>query len=95
MRSEELHAPRQWNGPQVTSSTAKRSPFPSRGRTIARFSLRCDLQWRAVGAIADLIHASRKWAPGVGSETPDCRRDHLIHRKRSPFPYEGKDNSAR
>ena len=34
--------------------------------------------------------ASRKWAPGEGSETPDCRRDHLIHRKRSPFPYEGK-----
>ena len=31
-----------------------------------------------------------KWAPGEGSETPDCRRDHLIHRKRSPFPYEGK-----
>ena len=21
----------------------------------------------------------------------DMRRDHLIHRKRSPFPYEGKD----
>ena len=30
------------------------------------------------------------WAPGEGSETPDRRRDHLIHRKRSPFPYEGK-----
>ena len=26
-----------------------------------------------------------------GSVSPDCRRDHLIHRKRSPFPYEGKD----
>ena len=31
-----------------------------------------------------------KLAPGEGSENPDCRRDHLIHRKRSPFPYEGK-----
>ena len=28
---------------------------------------------------------------GEGSETPNCRRDHLIHRKRSPFPYEGKN----
>ena len=35
------------------------------------------------------------WAPGAGSETPDCRRDHLIHRKRSPFPYEGKDLTRR
>ena len=25
------------------------------------------------------------------SKTVDVRRDHLIHRKRSPFPYEGKD----
>ena len=31
-----------------------------------------------------------KRAPGEGSENPNCRRDHLIHRKRSPFPYEGK-----
>ena len=31
-----------------------------------------------------------KWAPKEGSETPDCQPDHLIHRKRSPFPYEGK-----
>ena len=30
-------------------------------------------------------------APGEGSESPDCAPDHLIHRKRSPFPYEGKD----
>ena len=25
------------------------------------------------------------------SKTIDIERDHLIHRKRSPFPYEGKD----
>ena len=25
------------------------------------------------------------------SKTMDVGRDHLIHRKRSPFPYEGKD----
>ena len=24
-------------------------------------------------------------------KTVDVRRDHLFHRKRSPFPYEGKD----
>ena len=29
-------ASRQWRGLQVTSSTAERSPFPSRGRTITR-----------------------------------------------------------
>ena len=27
----------------------------------------------------------------VLSKTDDVGRDHLIHRKRSPFPYEGKD----
>ena len=32
-----------------------------------------------------------KAGAGEGSETPACGRDHLIHRKRSPFPYEGKD----
>ena len=26
----------------------------------------------------------------VLSKTSDVGRDHLIHRKRSPFPYEGK-----
>ena len=31
-----LYAPRRGAGLQVTSSTAERSPFPSRGRTIAR-----------------------------------------------------------
>ena len=77
-----------------TSSTAERSPFPSRGRTIAPPKMRRDLQQQACVAIADLIHASRKCAHRVGSEAPDCRRDHLIHRKRSPFPYEGKDLSA-
>ena len=25
----------------------------------------------------------------------DVGRDHLIHRKRSPFPYEGKDLTSR
>ena len=25
------------------------------------------------------------------SKAMDVERDHLIHRKRSPFPYEGKD----
>ena len=42
-------------------------------------------------ALFDFIHAPRQWVFGVGSETTNCRRDHLIHRKRSPFPYEGKD----
>ena len=42
-----------------TSSTAERSPFPSRGRTIARLKLRRDLQCRACMAIADLIHRKR------------------------------------
>ena len=29
------------------------------------------------------------------SKTMDVGRDHLIHRKRSPFPYEGKDLTRR
>ena len=34
--------------------------------------------------------ASINFAVIVLSETIDIGRDHLIHRKRSPFPYEGK-----
>ena len=29
------------------------------------------------------------------SKTYNVGRDHLIHRKRSPFPYEGKDLTRR
>ena len=29
------------------------------------------------------------------SKAMDVGRDHLIHRKRSPFPYEGKDLTSR
>ena len=35
--------------------------------------------------------AGLRFAVIVLSETIDVGRDHLIHRKRSPFPYEGKD----
>ena len=42
---------------------------------------------RALFAIADLIDL----AVIVLSKSVDVGRDHLIHRKRSPFPYEGKD----
>ena len=35
--------------------------------------------------------ASIDFAVIVLSKTVDVGRDHLIHRKRSPFPYEGKD----
>ena len=34
--------------------------------------------------------ASINFAVIVLSKTIDIGRDHLIHRKRSPFPYEGK-----
>ena len=69
-----------------TSSTAERSPFPSRGRTKARSKLRLDCECRAFRAIADLID----FAVIALSKTDNVERDHLIHRKRSPFPYEGK-----
>ena len=73
-----------------TSSTTTWSPFPSRGRTISR------LRWSEVFSVerSGLIHASRKWAPGVGSETPDCRRDHLIHRGAVPLPLRGATADA-
>ena len=45
-----------------------------------------DLQCRALMAIADFINS----AVIVLTKTVDVGRDHLIHRKRSPFPYEGK-----
>ena len=35
--------------------------------------------------------AGLRFAVIVLSKTVDVGRDHLIHRKRSPFPYEGKD----
>ena len=38
-----------------------------------------------------LRRASINFAVIVLSKTIDIGRDHLIHRKRSPFPYEGKD----
>ena len=44
------------------------------------------MQCRAGSAIADLINS----AAIVLSKTVNVGRDHLIHRKRSPFPYEGK-----
>ena len=81
-----FNAPRRGASLQVTSSTAKRSPFPSRGRTIAPLKLVLDFQCRAVGAIADLINL----AVIALSKAAAVGRDHLIHRKRSPFPYEGK-----
>ena len=68
-----------------TSSTAERSPFPSRGRTMRR-SLGRDFECRAVGAAADLINL----AIIALSKAAAVGRDHLIHRKRSPFPYEGR-----
>ena len=42
-----------------TSSTAERSPFPSRGRTITRLKVGVTFPYRALGAIADLIHRKR------------------------------------
>ena len=42
---------------------------------------------RALFAITDLIDL----AVIILSKSVDVGRDHLIHRKRSPFPYEGKD----
>ena len=83
-------APRRGASLQVTSSTAERSPFPSRGRTIAPLKLVLDFQCRAVGAAADLINLAVIALPKAAA----VGRDHLIHRKRSPFPYEGKDLSA-
>ena len=58
-----------------TSSTAERSPFPSRGRTMRR-SLGRDFECRAFAAIADFINS----AVIVLSKTVDVGRDHLIHR---------------
>ena len=81
-----FNAPRRGASLQVTSSTAERSPFPSRVRTIAPLKLVLDFQCRAVGAIADLINLAVIALPKAAA----VGRDHLIHRNRSPFPYEGK-----
>ena len=35
--------------------------------------------------------AGLRFAVILLSKVMDVERDHLIHRKRSPFPYEGKD----
>ena len=43
---------------RITSSTAERSPFPSRGRTKARSKLGRGLQLRAFEAIAVLINSA-------------------------------------
>ena len=85
-----FNAPRRGASLQVTSSTAERSPFPSRVRTIAPLKLVLDFQCRAVGAAQDLINLAVIALPKAAA----VGRDHLIHRKRSPFPYEGKDLSA-
>ena len=50
-------------------------------------------------AASDEHHISTRAARSAGlnfavillSKAIDAERDHLIHRKRSPFPYEGKD----
>ena len=43
--------------------------------------------YRALSSIADFIELTVI----VLSKSVTIVRDHLIHRKRSPFPYEGKD----
>ena len=44
------------------------------------------MQCRAGSAIADFINSAVIVLP----KAVNVGRDHLIHRKRSPFPYEGK-----
>ena len=56
-------------------------------------------RFKARTAASDGQRASTRAARSAGhnfavillSKTMDVGRDHLIHRKRSPFPYEGKD----
>ena len=50
-----------------------------------------NFNYRALLTIADLID----FAVIVLSKAVNVERDHLIHRKRSPFPYEGKDLTRR
>ena len=40
---------------------------------------------------APRVSAGLRFAVILLSKAPDVGRDHLIHRKRSPFPYEWKD----
>ena len=40
---------------------------------------------------APRVSAGHNFAVILLSKAMDIGRDHLIHRKRSPFPYEGKD----
>ena len=44
---------------------------------------------------APRVSAGLRFAVIVLSKKDDVGRDHLIHRKRSPFPYEGKDLTPR
>ena len=61
------HAPRKGACFQFTSSTAKRSPFPSRGRTIARFKmgLTCN-----VGRDTYKLRRAKRCRAGPGTNTP-------------------------
>ena len=60
-------------------------PLPLRGEGINAAEIGARLTMS--GSVATL----RSPAFAQESESPDCQRNHLIHRKRSPFPYEGKD----
>ena len=61
----------------------------------------CGVDWRerrgqrlptdSVLSPAPRVSAGLRFAVILLSKTMDVGRDHLIHRKRSPFPYEGKD----
>ena len=55
------NAPRRGAGVQVTSSTAERSPFPSMGRTIARFNL---------GVTASVGHPRLSQASSTAERSP-------------------------
>ena len=73
------------------AAPAGRSPSPVLARITA-------IQLKARTAASDGHTASTRAARSAGinfavillSKTVDVGRDHLIHRKRSPFPYEGK-----
>ena len=74
---------------------AGRSPSPGVG---GLDGLTPPHRFKARTAASDGHYASTRAARSAGlrfavillSKTMDVGRDHLIHRKRSPFPYEGK-----
>ena len=94
--SEALPYCRTMGGCSLSRAPAGRSPSPAgvgwRGLPLRIFKGADSGFRRTIGIYPRLrVSAGLNFAVILLSKAMDVGRDHLIHRKRSPFPYEGKD----